>query len=119
MADAHTLAVIELRGLSSSLTLLDRIPQGGTPPPDQIPEGEGDSCGWRMRGSRVQLGVGTDALDTALVRFLVDGFQKEHGIDLATDHLALVRLHEVQKRLCLYTRFPFFSLFPRLFSSGA
>ena len=38
--------------------------------------------------------LGGEAFDHAIVSHLVSGFKEEHTIDLASDHLALQRLHE-------------------------
>ena len=42
--------------------------------------------------------LGGDDFDNALMNFLADSFQKEHGIDLRQDKMALQRLKEAAEK---------------------
>lgn len=93
LASAGTLGVLEMSGLSSSLTVLAKRPEGA--------EGGGGGWVWEVAASHRQHGVGGESLDGALVEHLVRGFREAHGIDLSADHLALVRLHEASEAAIL------------------
>ena len=88
-----TLGVLEMSGLSSSLTVLAKRPEGA--------EGGGGGWVWEVAASHRQHGVGGESLDGALVEHLVRDFREAHGIDLSADHLALVRLHEAAEAAIL------------------
>ena len=54
----------------------------------------GPAIGWDIVAARHQALLGGEAIDDAIVSHLALAFQKQHGIDLTRDHLALQRLHE-------------------------
>jgi len=85
------LGVYDLGGQVFSFSILERIESAPLTDADVAPA---VSAGWAVLGARRQSLLGSEQFDDAIVRWLVRGFEEEHGLDLSADYLALQRLYE-------------------------